>query len=174
MRSATLRTDNNLSECLAADEIADKITGGIFEYFEWGAALRQPAAVEHRDHGREAQSLLDVVGHEDDGLSSRAMDSDDLGLQRVAVIGSTAANGSSISSKSGSAAKARATPTRCCRHPTIGADICPDKSPDRAQEFEEFGDAVVIRVRVQPSNRGTVAIFVGDAPMRNNPVDWIA
>ena len=77
----------------------------------------RPPVGEHRDPVAHPHGLVDVVGDEHDGLAELALQPQELVLQADPHDGSTAPNGSSISSTGGSAASARATPTRCCWPP---------------------------------------------------------
>ena len=69
---------------------------------------------QHGDPIAELHRLVEVVGDEHDGLAELGCRRISSSCNRPRVIGSTAPNGSSISSTGGSAASARATPTRCC------------------------------------------------------------
>src|SRR5580704_8231111 len=79
---------------LRADKAADEIALWILDDVDRGAELRQPAFVEDRDHRREPQGLLDVVGDEDDrfaGFAVDARDADPLLLAARQLVGKFAA-----------------------------------------------------------------------------------
>ena len=67
----------------------------------------------------EEERLAEIVGDEDHGLSQFLLQFAEFALQLNAGDGSSAPKGSSMSSSGGSAASARATPTRC---------LCPPES----------------------------------------------
>ena len=61
----------------------------------------------------EQQGFAQVVGHEDDRFSQPLLQGRNSRCNSARVMGSSAPKGSSISRIDGSAARARATPTRC-------------------------------------------------------------
>ena len=65
----------------------------------------------------EPDRLVDVVGDEDDRLAGRLVDARHLALQGLAGDGVERAEGLVHEQDAGSAASARATPTRCCWPP---------------------------------------------------------
>jgi hypothetical protein len=100
------------------------------------------------------------VGDEHDGLVEVALQADGLGLQFGADDRIDGLNGSSISRMLGSAARPRATPTRCC---------CPPESwrgyrsrgaveADDVEEFECAPARVVLGDAVQPDTVATLSI----------------
>jgi hypothetical protein len=102
-----------LERAVGADEVLDERVGGAHEQLGRRGVLRQVAALlEHRDLVAHLDRLVDVVGDEDDRLADLGLQAQELVLQALAVIGSIAPNGSSMSRTGGSAARARATPTR--------------------------------------------------------------
>ena len=103
-----------LQASIGADEALDELGGRVGEDGCRGVVLRQdPAALEDRDSVGHLDRLVDVMGDEDDGLADLFLEAQELVLKPSRRIGSTAPNGSSISITGGSAASARATPTRC-------------------------------------------------------------
>ena len=89
---------------------------------------------------------------------------------RSRTIGSTAPNGSSMSMIGGSAASARATPTRCRSPPDswLGnrSRYLLESRPTRSSNSSERSRW---RALVQPMSRGTVADVVADRLMREKP-----
>ena len=73
---------------------------------------RIAAGLEDRDEVAHLDRLVDVVGHEQDRLGDLSWSRRNSFWSRSRTIGSTAPNGSSMSMIGGSAASARATPTR--------------------------------------------------------------
>ena len=95
----------------------------------------QPPLVHDRDHVGQAQRLVDDRGSRTRWSCRVApVDARRSPLASASrVIGSSAPNGSSISRISGSAASARATPTRCCWPPDSWCGYLPRIAPpDRA------------------------------------------
>ena len=89
-------------------------------------------------------------------------------------MGSTAPNGSSISSTGGSAARARATPTRCCCPPRQLGRVALGQLGVEADELEQLVDPLAdVRALSQPSSRGTVAMFWAIVRCGNSPTCWI-
>ena len=72
----------------------------------------QHAVGEHADTRGQRERLAHVVRHDEDGLPQLRLDAAELAMHLARVTGSSAPNGSSISRIGGSAASARATPTR--------------------------------------------------------------
>jgi hypothetical protein len=56
---------------LPPDEVANKVVGRLLKDLDRRAKLPDAAFVHDRDHGGQAQRLLDVVGHENDRLPGR-------------------------------------------------------------------------------------------------------
>ena len=103
---------------VGADELGHEVIGGRCEDLGRRALLGDPAALlQDDDLIAEQECLVDVVGDEDDGLVELALQSQRLGWSSARTIGSTAPKGSSIRRMFGSAARPRATPTRCCWPP---------------------------------------------------------
>ncbi len=101
-----------------ADELLDERVGGLGEDPLGGVVLHDARALrEDNDPVAELHGLVEVVRDDDDGLLQLGLDADQLVLQALAGDRATAPNGSSMSSTGGSAASARATPTRCCWPP---------------------------------------------------------
>ena len=104
---------------VATDELGDEVVGGAGQQRRRVGDLGEASAdAQHGDLVAELDGLVDVVGDEHDRLaavSPAARRNSSWSWSRT--TGSTALNGSSISSTGGSAASARATPTRCCWPP---------------------------------------------------------
>ena len=66
------------------DEVAHEVVGRLLEDLDRRAELPDAATVHDCDHSRQAQRLLDIVGHENDRLPRCPVNAGQLGLQRVA------------------------------------------------------------------------------------------
>ncbi|ENN83972.1 hypothetical protein RHSP_82494 [Rhizobium freirei PRF 81] len=91
------------------------------------------------------------------------------------MTGSSAPKGSSISSTSGSAARARATPTRCCWPPESWLGYLAAKVPgSRRKRSRSSSTRRSMRAFSQPSSSGTVAIFCATVRCGNRPCPCMA
>ena len=96
-----------------ADELRHELVGRVREDRVGRVVLREHAALaQDRDPVAHRDRLVDVVGDEDDRLRRPRGAGGGALLEPARVIGSSAPNGSSIRSSGGSAASARASPTR--------------------------------------------------------------
>jgi len=91
------------------------------------------------------------------------------------MIGSSAPNGSSISSSFGSAASARATPTRCCWPPDSSLGMRSRNSAGGSwNSSSNSSTRAAILPLSQPSSVGTVAMFWPTVRCGNSPCPWMA
>ena len=131
-------------------------------------ARRRPA----RRRGRQRERLAHVVRHDDDGLAHLLPGCGGTRVQLARVTGSSAPNGSSISRIGGSAASARATPTRCRWPPD--SSVRPSRSRSRTAPSPMSSSSSRTRAAdasasSQPSRRGTTAMFSATRHVRKEP-----
>ena len=131
--SASVRSASRRSARSSPMNCGDEVVGRVGEDRVGRVVLREHAALaEDRDPVAHRDRLVDVVRDEDRPSSptsrcSRRSSS----CRRSRVIGSSAPNGSSISSSGGSAASARARPTRWRWPPESWAGIALGVAPAR-------------------------------------------
>jgi hypothetical protein len=102
-----------LERPVGADEVLDELVGGVHQQLGGGGVLGEVAALlEDRDLVAHLDRLVDVVGDEDDGLAQLALQAQELVLQALAVDRVDGAERLVHEQQRGSAARARATPTR--------------------------------------------------------------
>ena len=158
------------------DEFAHEVVRRVFEDVERRAELNDSAPVHDRDHGGEAQRLLDVVGHEHDGFPGRPVDARELGLQRVA--GDRVDRGERLvhqqqfgvgGERAGDADPLLLAARKLVRVlAAIGLRV-------EAKQLQQFGDPVADpRLAAISSRRGTVAMLSSTVQCGKSPIDWIA
>ena len=155
---------------------ATKSLGRPLQHLERRAPLREPAALQDRDDAGQPQRLLDVVGHEHDGLlaspagcaaSRPATRRGSPGRPRRTARPSAAGRGRRP-------ARGRRRPA-AARRPTAGAGTCRDRSRGRgAAARSNSVTRSRTRCRGHFSRRGTVAMLSSTRQCGNSPIDWIA
>ena len=106
------------------------------------------------------QGLEDVVRHEDDGLQELLLQAQELLLKAVTGDGVQGTEGLVHEQIGGSAARARATPTRCCCPPESSVGYRDPKvigsEPDELQQFPCPLLTLALWATLKPQNHGDV------------------
>jgi hypothetical protein len=122
--------------------------------------LQEPRLIHDGDAVAEMEGLVHVVRDENDGGAEAALDRQEILLRLARITGSSAPNGSSIRSRAGFAASARATPTRCCCPPDSSCGNLPANSAGSSwNRSSSSSTRAATLFRSQPRRRGTVAMF---------------